>query len=141
MYVGLFNFLNERKDDKMGAIVEITCTSCKAKWKRKTGCGIWHADLNEVANLYPENIKRKIKKYAEKIEFPIFDFEYRLSSCISCHNIQSIPVLHLRDDDIKYIGPCEQCGEKTELIDTIENTHCPICGKVSLKSKDIGQWD
>lgn len=125
----------------MGAIVNITCTSCGAKWERNIGCGMWHADLQKVAELYPENISRKIKKTATKMEFPIFDFEYQLSSCDLCHNIVSVPVLYIRDDQSKYIGACEQCGGEIELIDTIENTHCPICGKVSLQLEETGQWD
>lgn len=126
----------------MGEIVKISCTSCKAEWECMIGCGLQHGNLKRVADLYfPDDIKQKIEDYAARTEFPSFDFRFQLSYCAYCKSIESVPVLHLNETDTDYIGVCEKCGEKTELIENIEDTKCPVCQKTSLKSEDAGRWD
>lgn len=106
------------------------------------GYGLQHGDLKRVVDLYyPDDIKREIENYAARTEFPLFDFRFQLSYCAHCKSIESVPVLHLDESNMDYIGTCEKCGEKTELIESIEDAQCPVCQKTSLKSEDIGLWD
>ena len=126
----------------MGEIRKISCTLCGAEWECIIGCGLQHGDIKKAAYLYSSNdIKKKIGEYAAQAEFPLFDFSFQLSYCDHCRSIESVPVLHLDDVNMDYIGECEKCGEKTELIESLEDTPCPICRKTSLKSEDIGRWD
>ena len=126
----------------MGEIRKISCTSCGAEWECIIGCGLQHGDLKRVADLYfSDDIKQKIEEYAAQSEIPLFDFRFQLSYCAHCKSIESVPVLHLDDINMNYIGECEKCGEKTELIESLDVTPCPICRKTSLKSEDIGRWD
>ena len=126
----------------MGEIRKISCTLCGAEWECIIGCGLQHGDIKKVAYLYSsDDIKKKIGEYAAQAEFSLFDFSFQLSYCDHCRSIESVPVLHLDDINMNYIGKCEKCGEKTELIESLEDTPCPICRKTSLKSEDIGRWD
>ena len=126
----------------MGEIRKISCILCGAEWECIIGCGLQYGDLKRVAELYfSDDVKQKIEDYAAQTEFPLFDFNFQLSYCAHCKSIESIPVLHLDDINTDYIGECEKCGEKTELIESLEDLQCPVCQKTSLKSEDIGRWD
>lgn len=125
----------------MGQIVKITCASCKTEWECRTGCGILHGDLNRVAGLYPPEQCRKIRNYAEATKFPLFDFGYRLSRCLHCKQIGSVPVLKLTDEHTACVGTCSQCMQEIELIEDIGLTECPVCHQKSLVEEPAGLWD
>lgn len=125
----------------VGQIVKITCTSCKAEWKCQTGCGILHADLARIAELYPPEAGREIREYARQTALPLFDFGYRLSYCASCNSIVGVPVLELEDRGGTYVGLCPQCLQETELIGQTETAECPVCRQRMLKSEVTGLWD
>lgn len=125
----------------MGATIKISCTSCKTQWHCQTGCGIMHGDLKQVTTLFSEDVQKEIKTCIGKTMFPWFDFNYRLSYCKKCNNIESVPCLELGDAHIKFTGKCAKCRQKTQIIENIENHLCPVCHKKSLKTEETGTWD
>ncbi len=125
----------------MGEIKKITCRSCGAGWECRTGCGMMHGKLERVAAVFPEDIKKEITGIAEKRDFVPFDFAYQLSYCEECQRIESVPVLCFLEEDRKYIGLCEQCGQKTELIGEEEKMQCPVCHGAFIETEEIGGWD
>ncbi|MDE7287428.1 MAG: hypothetical protein K2N55_11390 [Lachnospiraceae bacterium] len=125
----------------MGELKKITCRSCGTEWECRTGCGMMHGRLEWVADLFPEDLKKKIKDYVGGRIFLPFTFSYELSYCKECQRIESVPVLRLYEDSKEYVGPCGQCGQKTELIEETGKTQCPVCRLAFLEIEDIGQWD
>lgn len=125
----------------MGQIIKITCTFCKTEWECKTGCGILHGDLTRVAELYPPGQCHSIRDYAETEQFPLFDFGYRLSRCLHCHHVGSVPVLKLPNEKETYVGVCRQCMKEIELLEDIRDTECPVCHHKGLKEEPAGLWD
>lgn len=125
----------------MGQIVKITCNSCKKEWERKTGCGILHADLARIAQLYPPQIGRKIREYGERTQFPLFDFGFRLSYCDFCSSVESVPVLEFEETGEVCIGRCPHCMQEVKLIGEVEQAECPACHEQALTSQETGLWD
>lgn len=125
----------------MGAIAEVTCQACGAKWQCRTGCGLLHGRLETVADFYSPKEQEEIKDYAGKELFPFFDFRYQLSHCVHCRKIVSVPVLKIGNSPKAYASECEQCRKQTKLIEDITKEPCPVCGKTALKAEETGQWD
>ncbi len=125
----------------MGAIVKIFCTSCKAEWECQTGCGMMHGDLKQVTTLFSEKTQKEIEDCVGETMFPWFDFNYQLSYCRQCNNIDSIPYLELGESHAKFTGKCAKCGHDIQLIENIENFSCPACHKKSLITEKTGSWD
>ena len=125
----------------MGAIVKVTCSSCRAEWQCATGCGIMHGTLEPIAALYPENIQKEIRDCVGDTMFPLFHFGFQLACCEHCGSITSVPVLKFPEAQTEFVGNCGQCGQKTKLIEDIENVPCPTCHKESLSARETGMWD
>lgn len=125
----------------MGAIIKISCESCGGEWSCRTGCGMQHGVLENVAPLFPEDIRNALMEYAGHNECPMFDFGFQLAVCGSCSGIVSIPMLKLHDGDISYTGVCSDCGKKARPIKDMRKTHCPVCGRNTLRTLEIGRWD
>lgn len=125
----------------MGAIVGISCESCGTEWNGWTGCGMQHGVLENVAPLFPEKIRDILMEYAEIDNCPIFDFGFQLAVCGNCTDVVSIPVLKLQGGDISYTGVCPNCGKKARLIKDMSKTHCPVCGRNTLRASETGRWD
>lgn len=125
----------------MGAIVKITCASCKSTWQCRKGCGIQHGQFENVKILFPLDIQYELENYEAKIRFPFFDFGFQLSICEHCKSVESIPVIQLPENQEVFTGVCQGCGQKTELIGSLEKTRCPVCGEYSLSEEDMGVWD
>lgn len=124
----------------MGTIVKIICGSCHKEWDCRTGCGLLHGKLENAAGLYQEEIRKSILASVQQTRFPQFDFAYRLAVCKECQDIVSIPVLSLSQTHMKYVGSCENCGKRVELIENVRQTTCLRC-KGALESENIGMWD
>lgn len=125
----------------MGAIVRISCESCGTEWSCRTGCGIHHGVLKNVAPLFPDDIRNTLMEYAERSECPMFDFGFQPAVCENCVGIISIPVLRIHDGNISYTGVCPDCGKKAHLIKDILKAQCPVCGRNALKTSKTGFWD
>lgn len=125
----------------MGEIKKIVCKSCGAEWECMTGCGMLHGRLEWIADLYEEDIRKEIKALLQEERFVPFTFSYQLSYCKSCRSIRSIPVLRLEESGREYTGSCGECGQKTELLETIEKTLCPVCHASVLEVEETGHWD
>lgn len=125
----------------MGAIVDVVCKSCKASWQCMTGCGLMHGSLQAVADLFPEQARKEIMEEAGQAEFPLFDFNYKLSYCPHCASIESVPVLRMLESYKAYIAPCPVCGQEIMLIRDLSKTECPVCHGTALEEQDAGYWD
>lgn len=124
----------------MGAIINVNCKSCGTDWQCKTGCGIMHASLDGITDLFSEETRKEIYDSVSG-EYPLFHFSYELARCAYCRDIIAVPVLCLADEQKEYIGECIQCGKKIELIRELPHTSCPICEKEALQAEEVGLWD
>lgn len=127
----------------MGVIKRINCRSCKADWQCRIGCGMMHANLADVAELYPSETAKEIYDSVTG-EYPVFDFAYKLARCTYCRDIIAVPVLTLGipEGGVKeYIGECAQCGRSVELLHDLSQTSCPVCEKNTLQEEEVGLWD
>lgn len=128
----------------MGKLVKIVCASCGNEWVNKMGCGLMHGSLANIAGLFPEEESNKIRQYAAQHVYPVFDFAYRSVCCKQCGSLVSVPFLELEAGRGTYAGVCERCGgkpESTDVIEELEATPCPVCGRISLQTEEIGLWD
>ena len=90
----------------MGVRVKVTCRACKSEWDCRTGCGVMHGRLEKVAGLYPDGIQKAIMERVAQMEFPVYDFGYRLARCERCRAVVSIPALSFGSDGVEYAGTC-----------------------------------
>ena len=125
----------------MGTIVDVVCKSCKASWQCMTGCGLMHGALQTVADLFPEQTRKDIMGEIGQVEFPLFDFAYKLSYCPHCGSIESVPVVRMLESYKAYIGTCPVCGQETKLIRDLTRAECPACHKMTLEEHEAGHWD
>ena len=125
----------------MGVVEKVTCTACKQEWECRTGCGLLHGSLKNVAKLFEEPVAAEIRAHQEMEPFPVYDFGYQLGNCTKCYDVVSVPVLKMRKSQKEYIGTCPKCGEMVNLIEDIKHTPCVICGKTALQSENVGHWD
>lgn len=125
----------------MGAIKDISCASCGAKWQCRTGCGILHGTLSAVKAAFPDEIRQRLDSYEAEAEFSLFDFGYQLAVCERCGAVESVPVIRLLDKQEEYVGVCEKCGGQAKLIDDIRETQCPVCHDCTLSEEETGLWD
>ena len=126
---------------RMGSIVKISCQSCKQQWDLQAGAGIMHGELENVAGLFPEGVKRVLMEAAGRQEYVGFDFAFQPAVCRNCAKFVSIPVVRLEEGAPAYVGVCPDCGKKTWLVKDLEKTHCPICRKGALTLIETGLWD
>lgn len=124
----------------MGEIKKISCRACGRDWQVQTGCGLQHGMLENVVSAFPKAMQKGIYKSVEDMEFPIYDFSYRLAHCDYCCRIVSVPVFTSMEKT-SFIGGCPVCGHDTELIQNIEETICPVCGQKTLQEEETGLWD
>lgn len=128
----------------MGRMLKITCKSCGAGWECRTGCGMQHGSLEKVADLYPEDMRKKIMEHAAGMEFPVYDFGYRPAYCRQCRAIVSVPVLAFGGGSAEYAGKCARCGHEAEPLadmEDIEKMLCPVCYEAALEKEEAGLWD
>lgn len=125
----------------MGAIVKVSCKSCRAQWSCRTGCGMWHGALERVAPLFPKDTENTIMKLAGDSECPMFDFGFHLAVCEGCGGVVSIPVLSFPESGVRYDGVCPDCGGVVRLIEDMQQACCPVCGKRELNALETGRWD
>lgn len=126
---------------EMGVRVKVTCRACKSEWDCRTGCGVMHGRLEKVAGLYPDGIQKAIMERAAQMEFPVYDFGYRLARCERCRAVVSIPALSFGSDGVEYAGTCAGCGQEADRMETVEQTQCPVCGEMALEQEETGLWD
>lgn len=125
----------------MGAIVMVSCKSCGAQWSCRTGCGMWHGDLDKVAPLFPKDTENAIRKWAAGSECPVFDFGFHLALCEGCGGVVSVPVLSFPECNARYVGACPNCEGEARLIEDLQRACCPVCGKKELNALETGRWD
>lgn len=124
----------------MGEIRTITCKSCGREWELQTGSGLQYGRIEKAASVFPENLQRGILKSMSDMEVPIYDFAYRPAYCEYCCQLVSIPVLTPMEKQ-GFIGGCPICGRQAELIQSVEQTPCPVCGEKALWEEETGTWD
>ena len=100
-----------------------------------------HARLDVVKALFEEEVQAQILKLTEGKQFPMFLFAYRLAYCEVCHCIDSVPVLELPDEKVKYIGKCSMCQAEIEEARIENGLICPICHTDKFETKRVGYWD
>lgn len=143
----------------MGEIIKIVCQSCKGSWQCKTGCGIAHAKIEQVAGFYKEEVQNSILEKTGKQQFPLFSFGFWPVICETCQEIVSVPILELSKDKIKYTGTCTKCQSEITGIsadagwfgsDNQKETGnwqgnyrlaCPKCQSADLMVEKQGYWD
>lgn len=125
----------------MGEIYKSTCKVCGTSWKYKVGCGIAHCNLDTVLGLFDEEIKDKVKMWANGKAFPRFQFNYHKGICMECKAIVGVPMIKLIPENTLYIGTCEECGGDVEVNEEKDNKKCPICEKNGLEEFMDGLWD
>lgn len=123
----------------MGEMNKISCRSCGKSWEYRSGCGIRHSSLKEVARVFEDTVAQQFLQYANENPFCIFHFSYMAAQCSECTNIVEVPFLELNAG--RYKGACPLCGHKVEVITEIDNLKCPICGETDFEQSTIGHWD
>ena len=100
-----------------------------------------HARLDEVKKLFDEQIQGKIVALMQEKPFPMFLFSYEPAGCEVCHCVDSVPVLELPAENVKYIGKCSKCQSEFEKTQIEKGLICPICHKDKFETKRVGHWD
>ena len=106
----------------------------------ETGCGLRHGMLENVVPVFPEIMRKGIRNSMADMEFPIYDFAYQPAHCEYCSRIVSVPVFTPMGK-ASFFGGCPVCGHEVELIRSVEETKCPVCGENALQEEEIGLWD
>ena len=123
----------------MGEMNKISCRSCGKSWECRSGCGIRHSSLKEVAGVFEDTVAQQFLQYANENPFSIFHFSYMAAQCSFCNEIVEVPVLELKGE--QYIGKCPADDQKVEVIADIESMNCPVCGGTDLEQIVVGHWD
>lgn len=125
----------------MGRISEFTCPSCNVSWKVRLGHGIGHAALENVLDIFPADIQRKILADTEEEQIPLFEFNYRAAVCEQCKKIVSVPSIYLHQKGYVYTGACTECGNAVIALNEGAEMVCPRCKTTVLSEKETGNWD
>lgn len=125
----------------MGKIEKISCHHCGQNWECRTGCGISHGSLKEIAKLYEKEMAEEIRALAQQLPPVLYDFSFHAAQCMYCRNIVSIPILSIKQSGKSYMGTCPVCDKNTEFQQNIGQMTCPACNVAGLEQSEIGRWD
>ena len=123
----------------MGEIRKINCRNCDKTWEYRSGCGMMHARLGSVADLFEPDIAAQFMIYADKKPPVIFDFSFMPAKCEQCKDIVEIPVLNILE--ARYEGKCVSCNSDVKIITDLNKFNCPQCFSKELEQSVIGYWD
>lgn len=125
----------------MGEIKIISCCNCGKSWECRTGCGILHGSLKEIAKSYEKEMAEEIRALALQQPPVLYDFSFHAAQCMYCRNVVSIPMLSVKQSGKTYTGLCSVCGKNAELQQNTERMVCPACNTSGLEQSEIGRWD
>ena len=125
----------------MGKICEYTCPSCNTIWSIHIGHGMEHAILENILDVFPTEVQKKIISDTKEEQFPYFEFNYYPAVCHECQNIVSVPVIHLYKSGHTYSSVCPDCGKPVDVQSENIGFLCPLCKESTLLSLETGTWD
>lgn len=124
----------------MGRIREFSCHSCGEVWQLQLGHGMNHAALENVLEVFSEDIQKRILEDTQEEQIPSFEFNYCPAVCGQCRRIVEIPSIYLHHSGRTYLGVCPSCNNQVEEVLEGKGS-CPHCGSNCLLESDIGRWD
>ena len=130
----------------MGEIERTTCKACGMSWQYNLGCGMNHWSIENVLELFSDEVKTQVYERIKDEKNPIFNFGYRRAVCDHCKAIVGIPILNLLTENYKYIGNCQECGRGISLFEETGTKdrkilNCPLCDQQQLEVRNEGLWD
>lgn len=131
----------------MGYTIELVCNDCKYRKVINLGRGKTKEPLKEILKCFDANINATIKQL--DTAYTIMDYEYGnvIMTCTKCNVIYTNSSFIVKFNNyLDYIPNlfCKKCNTRLKNLgglDNIRSCNCPSCGRLSLKYKNICDWD
>jgi DNA-directed RNA polymerase subunit RPC12/RpoP len=131
----------------VGYTVEILCSDCKYRKVFNLGRSSTKEYLSEILKGFSVEVNSTVKQLDSAYGMIDYDYGDEVMTCNQCKEINTNLVFKVKfSNELEYTPKyfCSKCNAKLKSLETLENLNkcsCPNCGNLSLKYKDVCNWD